>query len=117
MFHLKKSENFFSFLSFVLIIMLFVINVITVKNGHNWGDDFSQYIIHAKNILEGKHYNDRIMLKMPIIYPPGYPLLIAPFIKYGGVNFVLLKLINVFLWYLSLLFIYPVFLRMQSSIQ
>jgi hypothetical protein len=28
----------------------------TLKEGHNWGDDFGLYILHAKNIAQGINY-------------------------------------------------------------
>jgi len=75
------------------------------------GGDFSQYIIHAQNIIEQKDYTSRIMLELPVVYPPGFPLLLVPFIKIFGVNFKILKTLNVIFWYLSVLFFYPIFLK------
>ncbi len=41
----------------VFILLFFILNVSTIKDGHNWGGDFSQYITHAKNIAEGENYS------------------------------------------------------------
>ncbi len=95
----------------ILIIISIFINLITLKNGHNWGGDFAQYIINAKNIVEGKPYDSGIMLDLPLLYAPGYPLLIAPIIKYFGVNFILLKLPNIFFWYFFVFFSYKLVSR------
>ncbi len=95
---------------FVLLGSVFAlgsfIHVATLTDGHNWGGDFSQYIIHAKNIISQKDYTQGIMLNNPVVYPPGYPLLIAPWVKFFGVNFTVLKLLNIFFWYGAL---FPVF--------
>lgn len=87
------------------------INIATINDGHNWGDDFAQYILCAQNILNHKTYGSGIMLENPYSYPPGFPFLIAPIIKFFGVNFVILKLINILFWYLSVLVLYPLFVQ------
>ena len=78
------STRFYVYFFFSLIIL---INIFTLKQGHNWGEDFSQYIIHAQNIISSKAYGSGIMVDAPVIYPPGYPLLLAPIIKVFGINF------------------------------
>ncbi len=54
-----------------------------LKDTHDWGDDFAQYIIEAKNIqqhqpLEKINYiaNPNNIIS-PICYPPGFPLIMA----------------------------------------
>lgn len=91
------------FFAFALAIAA---NVLTLKDGHNWGDDFSQYIINARNIVEGKPYASGIMLENPTIYPPGLPLVLAPLVKVFGVNFKVLKGLNILFWYFSIVFFY-----------
>lgn len=95
----------------VSITALIGINVFTIKDGHNWGGDFSQYIIGAQNIINHRPYDSGIMLDPPFIYPPGFSLLLVPLIKFFGVNFKILKIPNVIFWYLSILCCYPVFLN------
>jgi hypothetical protein len=53
--------------------------------GHDWGDDFAMYLLHARNLAEGRPYGDTGYLYNasypslgPRAYPPGFPLLIAP---------------------------------------
>jgi 4-amino-4-deoxy-L-arabinose transferase-like glycosyltransferase len=98
-----------------LIISLFVtailINIVTLKNGHNWGGDFAQYILCAKNILEGKGYMQNVLFDPVDIYPPGFPLLLTPFIKIFGINFKWLKTLNIIFWYLSIFLIYRIVTR------
>ncbi len=75
-----------------------LVNAVTLKDGHNWGGDFSQYILGALNILGGRPYTANIMLDPVIVYPPGYPLLLVPVLKAFGVNFIVLKCVNVAFW-------------------
>ncbi len=111
---MNLTHKYYRYLLFLIIGVSIGINIVTIKDGHNWGGDFSQYIMHAQNILQGKAYASNIMLELPVVYPPGYALLIAPVIKYAGVNFPLLKLLNVFFWFLSIAFMYPIFCQRMS---
>ena len=43
---------------FVLIGLLLPLFYINVKDSHDWGDDFAQYFIQARNILEGRPQTD-----------------------------------------------------------
>ena len=98
------SENlpYKSCLALILIIIPFVLNAITIKDGHNWGDDFAQYIICAQNIAFGRPYTDGIMLDLPVIFPPMYSIVLAPFVRIWGVNFIVLKSVNlIFLVFLA----------------
>ncbi len=94
----------------ICFISLFAVNVLTLHNGHNWGDDFAQYILHAKNILAHRGYTSGIMIDNPVVYPPGYPLLLTPLLKNFGLDFRILKCINVIFWYGSILLLYGLFL-------
>ncbi len=65
----------------VLLLPLFFINV---KNTHDWGDDFAQYLIQARNMLEHKPQtenglvvNEHTGQYMVKAYPVGFPLLVA----------------------------------------
>jgi hypothetical protein len=49
-----ESNNIKAYVAlFLIIIIVFVINIISFKNGHNWGDDFADYINFAKGIVNG----------------------------------------------------------------
>lgn len=96
-----------TWLIFGLCSVLFVVvNGLTIKDGHNWGDDFAQYIRHAENIAEGKSYAGGIMLEKWVVVPPGFPLLLAPLIKLFGLNFPVLKWLNVLFWQLYVIFVF-----------
>ena len=46
-----------------LVLLLAVIGafyVLTLRQGHRWGDDFAMYILHARNIAEGRAYSAKV---------------------------------------------------------
>ena len=83
-----------------LVLVFLAINVPTLYNGHNWGDDFAQYLRHAQNILEGKPYADGVMLDKGPVSPVGFPLMLAPLLLLGGGDFAVLKVYNIVFWVL-----------------
>jgi hypothetical protein len=69
----------------ILGLLLLPILFINVKDTHDWGDDFAQYLIQARNIVEDRPQTDNGLLfseKDPAYaieaYLIGFPLLIAP---------------------------------------
>lgn len=77
----------------VLLSAVAVFSLATLREGHDWGDDFAMYIHHAKNLAEGLPYgatgyiyNPNNPVVGPIVYPPGYPLLLAPVYKLFGLD-------------------------------
>ena len=69
----------------VLIALLLPLFFINVKDSHDWGDDFAQYLLQAENMVEGKPqletgyvYDKRFPVVAPPAYPAGFPLLLAP---------------------------------------
>ena len=97
-----------------LFTLAIFVNLWTLKDGHNWGDDFAQYIINARNIIEHKPYASGVMLDNTVIYPPGLPLLLAPVLKVFGLNLKILKLLNILFWYLSIIPLYFLFLKIED---
>lgn len=80
-------RKFFPFL--LLIPLLFV----SVPNAHDWGDDFAQYMIQAKNITEGKAQTENRLVFDAVAgpfavqaYPVGFPLMLAPLIAAYGLQ-------------------------------
>jgi hypothetical protein len=72
----------------------------TLREGHRWGDDFSLYILHARNIVEGRPYADTGYLYNPQMsaigpptYPPLFPLLLAPVYAIYGLDLEAMKLV------------------------
>ncbi len=97
----------------ILIVGLFYF--LTVREGFSyiWGGDFSLYILHAKNISEGKPYehtgyiyNPSYPYLSPKTYPPVFPLLLTPVYMIFGLDFQAMKTIPIITFLLSLFFIY-----------
>ena len=96
----------------VAIFGLFLmINIYTLNDGHNWGDDFAQYIQHSINLLGHQPYASNIALDTWVVPPPGFPLLLSPLIYVFGLNFKILKFLNVLLWAISAFAAYDLVLK------
>mgnify|MGYP000240499804 CR=1 FL=1 len=80
----------------VVVLTIGVFYLLTIRQGHNWGDDFSMYIQHALNITHGERYNATSYLYYPPYigpdsYPPVFPLFLTPVVWLFGVNFTAMK--------------------------
>ena len=115
-----KSPNFhYRVLIFFLLLPLFFINV---KDSHDWGDDFAQYLIQAKNIIEGKPQTANGLIYHPDdkkyaieAYPVGMPLIMTPVYFFYELNiFPYNLLITCFLFFSGILFFE--FLRRRISL-
>jgi len=66
-----------------VIVCLLPLLFLNIKSTHDWGDDFAQYLLEAKNISNGDPINTSGFVENPNYilgpncYPPGLPLLIA----------------------------------------
>lgn len=88
--------------AFPAVLVLLSINFFffsaTLRKGQEWGGDFAMYIHEAKNIAEGLPYADTGYIYNPArpiaprLYPPVFPLLLAPIYKAFGLNLELMKL-------------------------
>ena len=92
----------------------------TIREGHVWGDDFSLYIRHAQNIVRGEPYaesgyiyNPQNPLVGPKIYPPGFPLLLAPVVGVFGLELRPMKILVIAFFVGSLLVMIPMFRRVM----
>jgi 4-amino-4-deoxy-L-arabinose transferase-like glycosyltransferase len=72
-------------LGFILAIGVGALYFFTLREGHDWGGDFAQYIAHAKNIADGRDYADTEYLYNrgmafigPPTYPPVLPIILSP---------------------------------------
>ncbi len=75
------QRNLFLILCALLCLPLFFLNI---KTSHDWGDDFAQYILQAKNIVEHKPqtqtgyvYNENLPVIAPPAYPAGFPFMLS----------------------------------------
>src|SRR5262245_47216364 len=69
-----------------------------LRDKHHRGEDFAQYIAHAQNLVNGKpyietgHLNGVSATLAPLACPPVTPLLLAPIVKWRGLDWRWLKL-------------------------
>ena len=87
------------FLIILLIVLISLFYLLNLQDGHDWGGDFSMYIMNAINIVKGIPYaqtgyvyNPDMASIGPPVYPPVFPLILSPFIAIWGVNLLILKL-------------------------
>lgn len=106
-------------LVFLLGIALFY--GLTLRPGHDWGDDFAQYIHHAKNIAQGIPYdhtgyiwNPKFPMLGPPTYPPVFPLMLAPVVAAAGLDLAAMKWVVVVSFLGALFFVALVFKPMLS---
>jgi len=90
------------FATLLLVSVIFVFLASSIREGHLWDDDAAQYILHARNIVEGRPYADTGYLFNPeyatlgpASYPPGFPLLLAPIWALRGFDLHSMKLLEV----------------------
>jgi hypothetical protein len=94
----------------VPILLIGAFYLLTLREGHEWGDDFAMYIRHAQNIAEGRAYADTGYIYNPDFpelspkaYPPITPLLLAPVYAAFGLSLTPLKTALVLTFVASLL--------------
>jgi len=109
----------------MLLLLVFAVALfygLTLREGHNWGGDFSQYLHHARNIAEGRSYDDINIIQNPLnhvapqMYPPMVPLVLAPVFYYFGLDLTAIKLVQLACFCLSLLVIARLFSRSLSTL-
>lgn len=88
----------------------------TIRDGHNWGGDFSMYIHHAKNIADGTDYENTGYIKNPfyfgigpVTYPPIFPLMLSPIYSWFGLNLTVMKVLVILFFLASLWMFFLVF--------
>jgi hypothetical protein len=74
--------------------------LVTLRSGQPWHDDFALYVLHARNLVEGRAYGETGFVYNPAdpwhsprVYPPGFPLLLAPLYALFGLNLDALRLV------------------------
>ena len=102
----------------VLIFAVGLFHAATLRQGHEWGGDFSLYIMHAANIAAGLPYGETGYIPDPYIgpqaYPPVFPILLAPVYGIWGLDLTAMKLLVAGLFLAALWFAYVV-LRRESD--
>ena len=85
------------------LALFFAVSLATLQDGHSWEfDDFGAYLAHARNLVQGRPYQEGILLAASPVsisaYPPVYPLLLAPVWAWLGLSFTALKTVNLVFW-------------------
>jgi len=110
----------------VVVVFSSLISFSVLTTGHNWGGDFSVYIMQAKSIVEGemRSFLTRNTFTVvqssipmgPTAYPWGFPLLAAPVVLAFGTHLIALKAINVLFFSLFLICAFVLFAKHLSFI-
>lgn len=107
-----------------LLLTIFLFHEGTIREGHAWGDDWAQYILHARNIATGRPYadtgyifNPQFATLGPSAYPPGFPLLLAPIWAARGMDLHAMKTLGVVCFAVSLGLIYGLYARGLGALQ
>lgn len=109
---------------FLILLFSSLINYSGLSTGHDWGGDFSSYIMQSRSISEGSMQsfmedNTFTVLESsdtigPTAYPWGFPLLLAPIIHFFGLDLIILKTINIIFFVLFLLCAFALFSQRLS---
>jgi hypothetical protein len=101
-----------TFLQLGLVAIIATVYLTHLTPGHVFvSDDFSAYVMHAANLVEGRSYTAINYVPNPSApwmapangYPPVYPLLLAPVYKIWGLNLRAMKVVTVFCFVVFLL--------------
>jgi hypothetical protein len=97
----------------VCVLLVAAFDLSTIRDGHDWGDDFSQYIRHASNLANGAPYARTSYLYNPEnpsigprLYPPGFPVVLAPVVRAFGLELRPMKVEIVLFFVAALLLIH-----------
>lgn len=97
----------------------------TLTNGHDWGDDFSSYIMQAKSIVDGTPSGfiekNRFTIEQssypigPVCYPWGFPAMLAPFYAFFGFDIFALKIVGAATYLLFILVLWIGFQKYHEN--
>lgn len=113
-------KNILEYWKPVTFAVLLVLMIVTIHDGHNWGGDFSQYIHHAVNLVNGVDYADIGYIHNvfafvgPSAYPPVFPFVLAAIYALFGLNFIAFK-VFVVISFISALYLYTNLLKDKLS--
>jgi len=88
-----------SYLTIITLVLFYILWIVTETPGHNWAGDYSQYIRHAMNLVDGKAYADTGYIHntftfiSPSSYPPLFSLTLAFIYVIFGFNFFAFKVL------------------------
>lgn len=107
----------------ILALLLVPLFFIMTGEQYDWGDDFAQYIIQAKNITEGKPQAENGLIRFAGFpsyaveaYPAGFPLILATVYGFWGLQIQPYLIMESFFLALSALFVYGWFRKLTGSL-
>jgi hypothetical protein len=103
----------------IVTLITFLLCLLSIRNGHNWGDDFALYISQARaivndNITEVTNANIFMVenstyhLFSPHVYPWGYPIILGTLIACGFDSFLAFKVSNIVFLLIFLIYYYKI---------
>ena len=106
-------------ISLVLFVVSFLMQAVLLYDGIVYGGDDPAYIAIAKEIADNTYKADFARMQNPSMvlqYTIGYPSLIACAIKIFGLNFYAIKLVNVFLYSISVVVLFNLLFALVNNI-
>jgi 4-amino-4-deoxy-L-arabinose transferase-like glycosyltransferase len=108
-----NTDRLWLALLLLILACVYGAELATLRDGHDWGGDFSLYIMHAGNVARGQPYaatpfvyNPAAPYHSPRAYPPVYPVLLAPAYAAYGVNYTAFKAVTCLFLPLACLVLY-----------
>ena len=125
---MASSPNWFSRLALPLILLIAILLAVSFLNNYqNWGDDWAEYILQAKAILDHSIaeciQQSSFMVREsaaepgPVAYPWGLPVLLAAEGSVGPFNLHTFKLFNILILVLLVVSIYRLARRFLGNPQ
>ena len=93
---------------YIVALIVLIIFSLLFREGHNWGGDFSQYIMQARALVDKSFLQDLIDFNYRY-YPWGFPLLLSPVYYFFGLNLLAMKIFVNLFFVASLFVIYRIF--------
>jgi hypothetical protein len=110
-------------LAIAVIACVGLFQVATIREGQGWGDDFAQYVLHARNLATGQPYaatgylvNPEHIVVGPAAYPPATGVLLAPIYARYGLDLEPMKVAMALLIVVALAGVHLVFRRRLSRV-
>ncbi len=111
----------------VILVGVAMAAVALHRDGLNWGDDYTLYLRQAHSLFDGNigqvvadnHFNVDNAAKpgfSPYVYPWGWPLLLAPFLRWWGLDPARLELVGVACLCVALVALYAVVRRRAGTL-
>lgn len=98
----------------LLVSAIALVQILCIRPGHSWGDDFAHYILQAKHLITLHSYvareyipNPDVLNLAPQTVPPGLSVFLAPVYALWGLNLTAMKILLVIVFMAGLCFLDP----------